>query len=66
MSLMNLDSSPIFNTINEIVPPTAHPVPDISMNPQKKRAREEPEQDATLNAIMSHAGPNTARAHGRA
>jgi len=54
--LRDLDIVPIFNTINEIVPPAARPIEEVSMNPQNKRARGT-DSDAP-------AGPGSSRAHG--
>jgi len=54
--LRDLDIVPIFNTINEIVPPTARPIEEVSMTPQNKRARG---TDSNVPA-----GPGSSRAHG--
>jgi len=37
--LRSMDTIPIFNIINEVVPPSARPLQEVFMNPQNKRSR---------------------------
>jgi len=52
--MRSMDTIPIFNIINEVVPPSARPLPEASMNSHNKRGR----------GIESDAPAGTSRARG--